>query len=98
MIGNSAMAWGYRLSVMSSRETTRLAHEHRGCAVGRCTGSVAYLSSYRYLRAEGQPVTVNRPLCAKHAMTFSMKYSLAWPGMFRGFRRPVSVGLASLAA
>jgi len=92
------MAWGYRLSAMSSRETSRLAPDHRGCAVGRCTGSAAYLSSYRYLRSEGRPVTVNRRLCAKHAMTFSMKYSLAWPGMFRGFRRPAAVAWASMAA
>ena len=92
------MAWGYRLSAISSRETTRLAHDDRGCAVGRCTGSAGYLSSYRYLRSEGRPVTVNRPLCAKHAMTFSMKYSLAWPGMFRGIRRPSAVAWASMAA
>jgi len=92
------MAWGYRLSAISSRETTRLAHDDRGCAVGRCTGSAGYLSSYRYLRSEGRPVTVNRPLCAKHAMTFSMKYSLAWPGMFRGIRRPAAVAWASMAA
>jgi hypothetical protein len=31
-------------------------------------------------------------------MTFSMKYSLAWPGMFRGVRRPAAVAWASMAA
>ncbi|HEY8925229.1 MAG TPA: hypothetical protein VIU64_12665 [Polyangia bacterium] len=83
---------------MSSRETARLTNDHRGCAVSRCAGAAAYLSSYRYVRSEGRPVTVNRPLCAKHAMTFSMKYSLAWPGMFRGFRRPTAASWASMAA
>ena len=92
------MAWGYRLSVIGSRETARLEQEHRGCAVGRCQGGIAYLSSYRYARVVGRTVTVTRPLCAKHAMTFSMKYSLAWPGMFRGIRRPAAVAWASMAA
>jgi hypothetical protein len=93
------MAWGYRLSVIGSRETARLEQQHRGCAAGRCEGSIAYLSSYRYARAQGGgTVTVSRPLCAKHAMTFSMKYSLAWPGMFRALRRASSVGWAAIAA
>ena len=92
------MAWGYRLSVLSSRDAARFAHEHRGCAIGRCGGALAYLSSYRYVRTERQPVTVTRPLCLKHAKTFSMKYSLAWPGMLRGLRRPASVSWAALAA
>jgi hypothetical protein len=92
------MAWGYRLSVIGSRETARLEQQHRGCAVGRCQGPIAYLSSYRYARAADRTVTVARPLCAKHAMTFSMKYSLAWPGMFRALRRATSSGWAALAA
>jgi hypothetical protein len=92
------MAWGYRLSVIGSRETARLEQQHRGCAVGRCPGNIAYLSSYRYARTVDRTVTVTRPLCAKHAMTFSMKYSLAWPGMFRALRRASSAGWTALAA
>jgi hypothetical protein len=92
------MAWGYRLSVIGSRETARLGQQHRGCAVGRCTGNIAYLSSFRYARAVDRTVTVTRPLCAKHAMTFSMKYSLAWPGMIRALRRASSAGWTALAA
>lgn len=83
------MAWGYRLSVVASREAARFEEQHRACAIGHCGGAIAYASSFRYVRGNGRPITVVRPLCAKHAMTFSMKYSLAWPGMFRGLRRLV---------
>jgi len=50
------------------------------------------------VRAGGRPITVTRPLCARHARLFSMKYSQAWPGMMRRLRRPTSVGWAAMAA
>jgi hypothetical protein len=50
------------------------------------------MSAYRYVRASGRAVTASRALCVKHARRFSMKYSLAWPDLFRRTRRPRPVG------
>jgi len=83
---------------MGSREVSRCHEDERGCAASRCQGSPIYVSSYRYVRAGGRPITVTRPLCARHARLFSMKYSQAWPGMMRRLRRPTSVGWAAMAA
>ena len=93
-----AMAWGYRLEGLGSRSAARHREAHRQCAVGSCATCPLYVSSYKYARSEGRVVTVTRPLCTKHAMLFSMKYSLAWPGMFRRVRRPAAVTWMALAA
>ena len=39
-----------------------------------------------------------RPLCGKHAMLFSMKYTVAWPGVFRRIRRASASSWTALAA
>ena len=85
------MAWGYRLEVLGSRDGARCREDGKGCSVGQCDALPQYLSAYRYSRVNGRAVTVTRTLCVKHARLFSMKYSLAWPGMFRGIRRPATV-------
>ena len=93
------MAWGYRLEGLGSRSAARHRETGRECAVGACATSPLYTSSYRYMRKQGRVVTVTRNLCAKHAMLFSMKYSVAWPGMFRRIRRPAAATwTAALAA
>ncbi len=92
------MAWGYRLEVLGAREGARCREEGRGCSVGKCGVSPQYISAYRYTRSEARAVTVNRPLCVKHARLFSMKYSLAWPDTLRRVRRSIAVVWAQLAA
>ncbi len=96
------MAWGYRLEPMGSRSAARHREALRSCAVGSCPAFPAYLSSYKYSRAQTQGVarvvTVTRPLCGKHAMLFSMKYTVAWPGVFRRLRRASVSSWAALAA
>jgi hypothetical protein len=96
------MAWGYRLESMGSRSVARHREALRSCAVGTCPAFPAYVSSYKYSRGQSQGnvrvVTVTRPLCGKHAMLFSMKYTVAWPGVFRRLRRPSVSSWAALAA
>ena len=98
------MAWGYRLESMGSRTAARHREALRSCAVGSCPTFPCYVSSYKYSRAQPQGqgnarvVTVTRPLCGKHAMLFSMKYTVAWPGVFRRLRRPSVSSWTALAA
>ena len=96
------MAWGYRLESMGSRSVARHREALRSCAVGSCPAFPAYLSAYKYSRTQPQGsvrvVTVTRPLCGKHAMLFSMKYTVAWPGVFRRLRRPTVTSWTALAA
>ena len=83
------MAWGYRLDLLSGRDTARRPTQGWCCAVRGCSDEPRYLSSYRYVRAGGRAVTATRPLCVKHAQRFSMKNSLAWPRFLRRVRRPM---------
>ena len=83
---------------MGSRSAARHRQALRSCAVGTCQAFPAYVSSYKYARAQGRVVSVTRPLCGKHAMLFSMKYTVAWPGVFRRLRRPSVSSWAALAA
>jgi len=92
------MTWGYRLEVLAGREALHVRTHGKSCSVGRCGESPQFLSAYRYRRATGRAVTVSRPLCTKHARTFSMKYSLAWPDMIRRVRRAAIAVWAQLAA
>jgi len=92
------MAWGYRLEPMGSRSAVRHREALRSCAVGTCPAFPGYVSSYKYSRTQGRVVTVTRPLCGKHALLFSMKYTVAWPGVFRRLRRPSVSSWTALAA
>ena len=93
-----AMAWGYRLELMGTREGARCRDSGRGCSVGGCDHVPQYRSAYRYSRVSGRAVTVTRSLCVKHARLFSMKHSLAWPNMLRRARRPLMSPWMQLAA
>ena len=92
------MAWGYRLEILGAREVSRAREWGRGCSVAHCPETPHFVSAYRYVRATGRPVTVNRPLCVKHARRFSMRWGLAWPDMLRKFRRPLVVMRDAVAA
>jgi len=50
------MAWGYRLESMGSRSAARHRQALRSCAVGTCQAFPAYVSSYKYARAEFEAV------------------------------------------
>ena len=91
------MAWGYRLEGMGSRTAARHRQAQRSCAVGPCAAFPGYISSYKYSRVQ-RVVTVTRHLCSKHAILFSMKYTVAWPGVFRRVRRPSATTWTALAA